>query len=196
MRLTLLALAAVPITLFLQACPPTDDDDSVADDGPPVIEQYLAGEQAMTLSDGTTLAPQRTLIWRRLFPTEDRITERIEQEDGEGGVDSFDVSIVVDPDDFTFTLSFTDAFGTLEGTGQFGGEPWVPGPWTSRTEYVDGDLDGTWIQSTDVLDDDGLRATKEVHRSDDSLIGTVNETLLWVDAADWHEEAEAFGEGP
>jgi len=194
MRTTLLLLPALPITLLLQACPPVDDDD--ADDDPPlnVIDQYFAGDSTTTLASGTALAPERTLIWRRLFPDDGRIEEHIEQVAEDGVVDST-AHLVIDADG-AFTLSVTDAFGTQQGDGALQGDPWAWTAWTSTSTYLDGGRAGAMVALTATLDDDGLLATHELVDAAGDPMATTVQSLAWTDPADWHEEAEVLGEGP
>ncbi len=162
---------------------------------PQPVHQYLAGTSQYTGPTGQEAPAARVLIHRVLDPTDDTLLEDVHQQASATTWDHYEVNGDIEPDTGAFTLAFFDGYGTFEGVGTLtAGAPWAWTAWESRSEYVDGPYVGSYVLSEDTLDDDGLRAVKQIFSPDDHAEGSVLELLEWTDAAAWQAEVDAISD--
>lgn len=147
---------------------------------------YLIGSSQYYDTSGTPRGPSsETWLRRTLDPAARTLEERVFTRDA-GEVASFTLNGLVDPDAGTWTFSFSDDFGTIEGEGAFlEGETWDWTAWESDSAYIDGDYMGLRITSNDSINETELVAHKSLIDPAGEPMGTVEEVLQRVDAATW-----------
>jgi hypothetical protein len=159
--------------------------DGGTEDTTPRIDYLIGSSQYFDTSGAPRGPSSETWLRRTLDPAARTLEERVYTRDA-GEVASFTLNGFVDPDAGAWTFSFSDDFGTIEGTGTFlEGEVWDWTAWQSQSEYVDGEYLGFRILSNDSITETELVAHKSLIDPAGDPMGTVEEVLQRVDAATW-----------